>query len=132
MNKEGKNRDMQAIVMLQEDKFRQIISAVTSLAEHHLELIGLYEKESRLKKQHKPYLYVREHADEVCRRDKKLVSALVHEVLDPESIRIVDPDEMDDGESAEKENSRDHTDTEGAERRPVRSRTISRFRKALC
>lgn len=93
VTKDAGNRNMPAMVMVPEDKLEQLICAVTFLGELHLKLIGLYEKESRLKKQHKPYLYVREYADEVCREDKALVNQIVREVLDPESVRIVEPDE---------------------------------------
>lgn len=36
-----------------------------------MNLISLYEEESKLKKHHKPYLHVREYADEVCEKNRE-------------------------------------------------------------
>lgn len=82
MNKE-RNRaaKMPAMIMVPEPRLKQIVVSMTRLAEMHLGLIELYEEESRLKKQHKPYLYLREHADQVCERDKKEVESMLHAVL---------------------------------------------------
>lgn len=110
VTKDAGNRNMPAMVMVPEDKLEQLICAVTSLGELHLKLIGLYEKESRLKKQHKPYLYVREYADEVCREDKVLVNQIVREVLDPESTKIVKQDK--DGKTKTQESERKEFDPE--------------------
>lgn len=84
MNKE-RNRaaaKMPAMIMVPEPKLKQIVVSMTRLAEMHLGLIELYEEESRLKKQHKPYLYLREHADQVCEKDKKAVESILHAVMD--------------------------------------------------
>ena len=84
MNKE-RNRaaaKMPAMIMVPEPKLKQIVVSMTRLAEMHLGLIELYEEESRLKKQHKPYLYLREHADQVCEKDKKTVESILHAVMD--------------------------------------------------
>lgn len=84
MNNERNARaaKMPAMIMVPEPKLKQIVVSMTRLAEMHLGLIELYEEESRLKKQHKPYLYLREHADQVCERDKKEVESMLHTVLD--------------------------------------------------
>lgn len=72
--------------------------SVAALAEMHLNLIGLYEKESHLKKHHKAYLHVRDHADQVCAEDKEKVEALLRQLLDDaseegdEADRGFDPD----------------------------------------
>jgi hypothetical protein len=84
LNKE-RNRaaaKMPAMIMVPEPKLKQIVVSMTRLAEMHLGLIELYEEESRLKKQHKPYLYLREHADQVCEKDKKAVESILHAVMD--------------------------------------------------
>ena len=83
MDKE-RNREakMPAMIMMPEPRLKQIVTGMARLAEMHLGLIGLYEEESRLKKQHKPYLYLREHADQVCEKDKKAVESILHAALD--------------------------------------------------
>lgn len=84
MNKE-RNREaakMPAMIMVPEPRLKQLVVSMTRLAEMHLGLIELYEEESRLKKQHKPYLYLREHADQVCEKDKKAVESILHAVMD--------------------------------------------------
>lgn len=55
--------------------------SVAELAKMHLELISLYEKESHLKKHHKAYLHVRDHADQVCIDDKKKVQELLGQLM---------------------------------------------------
>lgn len=55
--------------------------SVATLAEMHLNLISLYEKESHLKKHHKAYLHVRDHADQVCADDKKKVYHLLEQLI---------------------------------------------------
>ena len=55
--------------------------SVAALAEMHLNLIGLYEKESHLKKHHKAYLHVRDHADQVCAEDKEKVNQLLEQLI---------------------------------------------------
>ena len=73
--------------------------SVATLAEMHLNLISLYEKESHLKKHHKAYLHVRDHADQVCADDKKKVQDLLEQLIaevpetdDEDTERGFDPD----------------------------------------
>ncbi|WP_194611662.1 hypothetical protein [Clostridium vitabionis] len=105
MNKE-RNREaakMPAMIMVPEPRLKQLVVSMTRLAEMHLGLIELYEEESRLKKQHKPYLYLREHADQVCENDKKAVESILHTVLDFDDMaeektnQEPDPEECHDG-----------------------------------
>lgn len=100
MNKEMNKADgkIPAVIMVPEPKLKQIVFGMTRLAEMHLGLIGLYEEESRLKKQHKPYLFLREHADQVCEKDKKAVKAIMNAVLDfedTEEKKDKEPDDFD-------------------------------------
>lgn len=46
------------------------------------ELVGLYEKESRLKKHHRAYLHVREYADKACVRYKEKMKEISNHWLD--------------------------------------------------
>lgn len=50
---------------------RQVFADMDKLGMMLGELIGLYEKESRLKKHHRAYLHVREYADKACERYKE-------------------------------------------------------------
>lgn len=50
---------------------KQVFTDMDSLGMMLGELIGLYEKESRLKKHHRAYLHVREYADKACIRYKE-------------------------------------------------------------
>lgn len=52
---------------------KQIFSDMDSLGMMLRELIGLYEKESKLKKHHRAYLHVREYADQACAGYKKKI-----------------------------------------------------------
>ncbi len=52
---------------------KQIFADMDSLGKMLRELIGLYEKESKLKKHHRAYLHVREYADQACVRYKKTI-----------------------------------------------------------
>lgn len=52
---------------------KQIFADMDSLGMMLRELIGLYEKESKLKKHHRAYLHVREYADQACVRYKKTI-----------------------------------------------------------
>ena len=52
---------------------KQIFADMDSLGMMLRELIGLYEKESKLKKHHRAYLHVREYADQACAGYKKKV-----------------------------------------------------------
>ena len=54
---------------------------VAALAKMHLELIRLYEEESHLKKHHKAYLHIRDHADQVCKEDKEKVNAMLQQFI---------------------------------------------------
>lgn len=46
------------------------------------ELVGLYEKESRLKKHHRAYLHVREYADRACARYKEKMKEISNHWMD--------------------------------------------------
>ena len=46
------------------------------------ELVGLYEKESRLKKHHRAYLHVREYADKACIRYKEKMKEISNHWMD--------------------------------------------------
>lgn len=65
--------------------FLQILCDVQMLAKMHRNLIAMYEMESRLKKQHKAYLHVRDEADEMCRIDKRVVDVILDHYTDPEN-----------------------------------------------
>ena len=68
-------------VEIPEAELSMLRFSVATLAEMHLNLIGLYEKESHLKKHHKAYLHVRDHADQVCADDKKKVHQLLEQLI---------------------------------------------------
>ena len=72
---------------------------VASLAKMHLELIRLYEEESHLKKHHKAYLHIRDHADQVCKEDKEKVNAMLQQFIrgdfDYENTPVVEEREFD-------------------------------------
>ena len=69
-----------------------ILLGTITLARMHLRLIDLHEEESRLKKQHRAYLYVREYANQVCEEDKPLVASIIDSIFpgvnlrDPKSV----------------------------------------------
>ena len=67
--------------------------SVATLAEMHLNLISLYEKESHLKKHHKAYLHVRDHADQVCAEDKKKVITMLEELITDDTDSVEDDSE---------------------------------------
>lgn len=46
------------------------------------DLIGLYEKESQLKKHHRAYLHVREHADQACKYYKEKMKEIANHWVD--------------------------------------------------
>ena len=48
------------------EEFAQVMADMDSLGSMLGELIGLYEKESKLNKHHRAYLHVREYADKAC------------------------------------------------------------------
>lgn len=64
------------MVQVPEVMLAQMYSDIHELVKMHRKLIALYEEESQLKKSHKAYLHVRDHADEVCRMDKKRVAEI--------------------------------------------------------
>lgn len=72
---------------------------VAALAKMHLELIRLYEEESHLKKHHKAYLHIRDHADQVCKEDKEKVNAMLQQFIqgdfDYENTPVVEEREFD-------------------------------------
>lgn len=102
MNKNLKNV---ATVEVPEKALNRLLEITDSLVRMHLELIRLYEQESYLKKHHKAYLHVRDHAEAVCESDKNTISEMlaslhpdklfageengddVMEVFDPEKCR---------------------------------------------
>ena len=77
----NKNKGMVRMVELPETELFFLTNAVMNLAAMHMDLIRLYEKESHLKKHHKAYLHIRDHADEVCKKDKEKVKNIVDQVL---------------------------------------------------
>ena len=68
-------------VEIPEAELEMLRFSVSELAKMHLNLISLYEKESHLKKHHKAYLHVRDHADQVCIDDKKKVQQLLGQLI---------------------------------------------------
>ena len=102
MNKNLKNV---ATVEVPEKALNRLLEITDGLVRMHLELIRLYEQESYLKKHHKAYLHVRDHAEAVCESDKNTISEMlaslhpdklfaeeengddVMEVFDPEKCR---------------------------------------------
>lgn len=68
-------------VEIPEAELAMLRFSVSELAKMHLNLIGLYEKESHLKKHHKAYLHIRDHADQVCIDDKKKVQELLGQLI---------------------------------------------------
>ena len=68
MNKNLKNV---ATVEVPEKALNRLLEITDDLVRMHLELIRLYEQESYLKKHHKPYLHVRDHAEAVCERSEE-------------------------------------------------------------
>lgn len=61
----------------------QLFFDVHYLADMHQNLIGMYERESALKKHHKAYLHVREEADAMCNQDKVRVQTILDHYENP-------------------------------------------------
>lgn len=68
--------------MFTEKTMDLLVSSFTELVQMHLDLIGLYEQESKLKKHHRPYLYVREYAEKLCQKNKSWVEEKLDTLLD--------------------------------------------------
>lgn len=77
MNKMNGQRNCQnGMVQIPEAMVVQMYSDIRELVAMHRKLIALYEEETELKKRHRAYLHVRDHADEVCRLDKKRIAEI--------------------------------------------------------
>lgn len=64
------------------DTMSLLASSFTELAQMHLDLIELYEQESKLKKHHRAYLHVREYAEQLCQRNKSWIEDTLDTLLD--------------------------------------------------
>jgi hypothetical protein len=71
------NMNATRMVEIPETVLAGLFASVNELADMHYELIHLYEVESQLKKHHKAYLHVRDHAEAVCAVDKKRVLSIM-------------------------------------------------------
>jgi len=73
----SKNLKNVATVEVPEKALNRLLEITDGLVRMHLELIRLYEQESYLKKHHKAYLHVRDHAEAVCESDKHTISEML-------------------------------------------------------
>ena len=64
-------------ILVPKAEVQDILFSILHLGLMHQRLIELHEEESRLKKQHKAYLHIREYADEICEEDKKAVASIL-------------------------------------------------------
>jgi hypothetical protein len=71
------NKNATRMVEIPETLMNALFVTVNELANMHYELIRLYEVESQLKKHHKAYLHVRDHAEAVCAEDKQKVLCMM-------------------------------------------------------
>lgn len=76
MNKNMNNMSV-ATVEIPAKAFDRMMEVISGLAKMHMDLIQLYEMESELKKHHKAYLHVRDHADQVCKHDKAAIQEML-------------------------------------------------------
>jgi hypothetical protein len=76
------NKNITCMVEIPETVLAGLFGSVNELANMHYELIQLYEVESQLKKQHKAYLHVRDHAEAVCAADKQKVLSIMEKLVD--------------------------------------------------
>lgn len=87
----SKNLKNVATVEVPEKALNRLLEITDGLVRMHLELIHLYEQESYLKKHHKAYLHVRDHAEAVCESDKHTISEML-ESLHPDKLFAEDDD----------------------------------------
>ena len=99
-------------VEIPETELDWLKDSVQTLIKMHLDLIGLYERESLLKKHHRAYLHVRDHADQVCREHKEKIRDLIVEFLLGAGAVRLEEKETASGES-EKEQSLQIAEGEG-------------------
>ena len=59
------------------DYFANMVADMYLMIYLHERLISYYEKESKLKKQHKAYVHVRDKAEKICAEDKAVIKKLV-------------------------------------------------------
>ena len=90
----SKNLKNVATVEVPEKALNRLLEITDGLVRMHLELIRLYEQESYLKKHHKAYLHVRDHAEAVCESDKHTISEML-ESLHPDKL-FAEEDDRDD------------------------------------
>lgn len=64
------------MVQISESMLMQMYADIHELVHMHGKLISLYEEEAELKKRHRAYLHVRDHADDVCRVDKRRIEEI--------------------------------------------------------
>ena len=93
MNKNMNNLSV-ATVEIPEKAFDRMMEVIGGLAKMHLDLIQLYEQESYLKKHHKAYLHVRDHAEAVCEHDKLTISEMLSS-LHPDNFFDDEDDVLD-------------------------------------
>lgn len=79
-----KNGQAMELIEIPAAAFTQMFFDVQLLAQMHKDLIGMYEKESALKKHHKAYLHVRDAANEMCRMDKQAVDLILDHYNNPD------------------------------------------------
>ena len=65
------------MVQISEAMLVQMYADIHELMHMHWKLISLYEEEAVLKKHHRAYLHVRDHADDVCRVDKRRIEEII-------------------------------------------------------
>ena len=77
MNKMNRNFTApNGMVQVPEAMVAQMYADIHELVNMHRELISLYEEESDLKKRHRAYLHVRDHAEDLCKADKLRVAEI--------------------------------------------------------
>lgn len=79
------------MVQVPEAMLAQMYADIHELVHMHRALIALYEEEAELKRRHRAYLHVRDHADEVCKEDKRRI-AEIREHYDATEKQAAEPD----------------------------------------
>lgn len=72
------------MVQVPEEMLAQMYADIHELVQMHRKLIALYEEETELKKSHRAYLHVRDHADALCKLDKKRIAEIHGHYTEPE------------------------------------------------